>query len=269
MILLLAALISGQVWPAPAIINAPGINGAARFTQDASGVTIGPVAITGAYRAVETDAGVDTPDLHIKGLTATGLTRDGIRLRNAPNLLIEDFELRHSDTASSGSDLPEGIAVYAGGGIIRRGMVSGFKMIPGSGYINGDGIATEGGVDGLAIEDVVSSDNSDGGFDLKGRVSLDRVTSARNSRNYRFWHNITAGTITSIDPRSGHIWVGKGSVIHIAKLIVRSVTTAPILILDGGSITIDECDIQVPVGTPWSRTESSGNKLTMGTGCRL
>jgi hypothetical protein len=262
---------SGQNWQSRHVIDAPAQNGAVLLSGNVENATIGPATITRAYRAVETEKGAVLRDVRLTGLRGKDLDRDGIRLRVAENVTISDFDLAMRAEPQQGKNLPEGIAIYEGHNIvIRNGKVRGFRMVQVKDrYANGDGIATEGGVDGATIEDVVSSDNSDGGFDLKGRVSLDRVTSERNRRNFRFWHQATAGTITSIDPRGSHVWVGKGAVVRIDRLVARSTTSAPILTLDGGTVEIGSCDLQVPAGTLMTRVESSGNQLKLGPGCRL
>lgn len=266
-------LTTGGAWPSPVTvptIDAPNVNGAVVLSGKVSGAKIGPVIVTRAFRAVEQRDGAVT-GLVIDGLTATDLQRDGIRIRQADGLTIANFTLRFRAAPQSGRNLPEGIAIYAGKGIvIRNGVIDGFRMVTKAGaYTNGDGIATEPGVTDALIEDVTSSNNSDGGFDLKGTVRLDRLTAIGNKRNYRFWGNITAGTLTSQDPTGASIAITRGTVVVIDKLIVRQKTLAPILILDGGTLTIKACDIQAPAGTKLSKVESAGSVVTLGPGCTL
>ena len=262
---------SGQTWLSRRAIDAPGRNGAVLLSGMVENAIIGPATITRAYRAVETEKGAVLRKVEIKGLRGWDLERDGIRLRVAENVRISDFDLAMRLEPQQGRNLPEGIAIYEGRDIIiRNGKVSGFRMVGVEGrHTNGDGIATEGDVNGATIIDVVSSDNSDGGFDLKGKVAIDRVTARRNGRNFRFWHQATAGTITSIDPRGSHIWIGKGAVVRIDRLVARSSSSAPILTLDGGTVEIGSCDLRVPAGTQMTRVESSGNRVKLGPGCRL
>lgn len=271
--LLQAAFLSpGQTWPAPVppTIVATGVNGAARVRQDAADITIGPVVVRDAYRAVETDAGVDTPRITIRGLTATGLTRDGIRLRTASGALIEDFDLTHADAPSTGEHLPQGIAITAGTGItIRNGRVARFRMqlLAGT-YSNGDGIATEGGTSGT-ITDVLAQDNSDGGFDIKGNWTVDRLTAERNARDYRFWTEVAAGTITATGWTSGAVWVGKGARVRIEHLIATNATSAPLLIVAGSTdVEITRCTLSRPAGAPLVKSEGSNNRVVLGKGCR-
>lgn len=264
-------LTPGQTWPAPIppTITAPGVNGAARLRVDAPDVTIGPVVVRDAYRAVETDAGVDTPRIRIRGLTATGLTRDGIRLRAAPGAVIEDFDLQHADAPSTGTHLPQGMAISSGAGItIRNGRVAGFRMPtePGK-YTNGDGIATEGGTSGT-ITGVTASDNSDGGFDIKGEWRLDDLVAERNGRDYRLWNSVTAGTLIANGWSSAAVWVGKGARVRIDHLIASNDSAAPLLIVAGSTdVEILRCTLSRPARAALVKSEGSKNVVKLGFGC--
>lgn len=266
-------LYSQETWPrvrpGKAIV-APNVNGVVLLSGEVTNARIGPMAVVGAFRAVEQRDGV-VNNLIIDGLTASDLQRDGVRIRSANGLTISNFDLKFRAAPQTGRNLPEGIALYGGGNIvIRNGVVDGFRMSPRAGtYLNGDGIATERGVRDAVIEDVTSSNNGDGGFDLKGTLRLDRLTAIGNGRNFRFWNTIKAGTLTSIDPRGASIGLAKGAVVVIEKLVVRQKTAAPILVLDGATITILSCDIEAPPGTKMARVESSGNRVTLGEGCAL
>jgi len=269
--LILATIISGQAWPAPPVMDATGVNGAARITTDVQDVTIGPVVATGAYRAIETSVGADVTRLHVTGLTATGLQRDGIRLRRADDIIIERFDLRHTEARSTGSHLPEGIAITAGRNItIREGRVSGFRMVvvPGK-YTNGDGIATEGATSGR-IDRVIASDNSDGGFDIKGTWQLNALVAERNSRNFRFWNQVTAGTLTSRDGGTA-VWLGKGAVVTIERLVASSVKPSQVIALEGAThLTIKACDLSgMAKGSTLIKVNASGNQVSLGVGCTL
>jgi hypothetical protein len=232
---------------------------------------IGPWQISGWFRAVETREGTRIRNLTIQGVTATDLQRDGIRIRgDVDGVNIHDFKLQMRSEPQSSPNLPIGIAVQTGHGIaISDGDISGFQMIRVEGqYTNGDGIASERDVDGLTIKRVTSSDNSDGGFDLKSQNTvLDDLTAARNGRNYRFWGTVDAGTLTSIDPRGAHIWVHGGARVHIRKLIARSTTKAPLLNIDGPSeVIIDSCELNRVPGT---KLVVGGPAPKLGQGCTI
>lgn len=116
----------------------------------------------------------------------------------------------------------------------------------------------------------VSTDNSDGGFDLKVQVRLGNLVAERNRRNYRFWNDITASTLTSKDPAGSHIWLNaKGAQnIFIDRLIVSSSTTAPVLRIENDHpvlITLKECILKVPQRTLLQHGGKK-SKVTWGKG---
>ena len=272
---------SGMSWPpvSGATITAPGVNGAVRLVNSASDLTIGPATVIGAYRLLESGEGTKLSRARIVGLKGRDLQRDGIRLRKATEIEVSEFDLQMRAEPQTGKNLPEGIAIGAGSNItIRDGILSGFRMVEEIDlktkkhqYVNGDGIATEAAVDGLTITDVTSRDNSDAGFDLKGRhIRLDRLTAERNSRNFRFWHEVDAGTLTSIDGGTA-VWVGKGASVTVAKLIARSSKPAQVLALEGQTdVTIRSCDLSgMAPGSVLTKVNASGNKVVLGPGCKL
>jgi hypothetical protein len=167
--------------------------------------------------------------------------------------------------------LPEGIALLSGRNItIANGNVAGFRMVsrPGQ-YTNGDGIAAEWPVRNLQITNVEANDNSDAGFDLKSsQTRLDRLTASRNSRNYRFWGEASAGRLTSIDPRNAHVWVGKRGTVRIDHLVARSRNKVPLLRLEAGAkVEIGRCSLSVPPNTPVVAGGPAA-RLKLGPGCR-
>lgn len=288
--------------PAPAPTPAPAApqketfakdkNGAVRIKADVAGMVIENRWLSGAYRAVETDMlkdpvtgkyeiPVKTPNLVIRGVKIEEAFRDGIRLRHADGLLIENFEIRHGAHKNTGEDLPEGIAITrAHDFLIRNGVVSGFQMEPtydAAGkpkYINGDGIATEADVTGRIVN-VTSTDNSDGGFDLKGDVVVDNCTALRNSRGFRFWKldpkffpNKTerrAGTITT----DSTTWLSSGAEIVIDKLVVVGSGEIDLLTVEGGAkATIKAVDLSGFTGKVRSlvRANGSGNTINWPAG---
>ncbi|MFC5555977.1 hypothetical protein ACFPQ7_19065, partial [Methylobacterium iners] len=183
---------------------------------------VGPAFANGCYRAIESAPGANAERLTIRGLRGRDLLRDGIRLRGVRDVVIEDFDLQHSPVLSTGSHLPEGIAVggdgYSGGGLtIRRGVIRGFRMSsendPKTGkprYTNGDGIAIEGGIDGVTITDVLIEDSTDGGVDTKStNTRIDRVTVRNTNRAFRIWKDLQGGTLTAENFAGGAIWAGR------------------------------------------------------------
>lgn len=266
---------SGQVWTIPYIKLNGGV--AIRIKGTVDNANIGPVQIEGAKYGILAEQYATIRNLTISNLYATQLQREGIRLRGTVNqVAIRNFNLKMRAQQQVSPDLPTGIAIYEGSNIsISDGVISGFQMVavPGT-YTNGDGVATERPVDSLLIERVTSNDNSDAGFDLKSTNTMLYDTRAeRNKRNYRFWGTVTAGTITSVDPVTAgggaHVWAGNGADVKIAKLVVKSTTTAPVLLLEGAtSVTIGECVLDVPAGTVFLKG-GTGTVMNFGQGCSL
>ncbi len=263
----------GQTYSSSAPITAPDRNGVFVIKGAVSGLTIGPVAVAGAYRAIESADGSSASDLNIVGFTATDIQRDGIRLRNASSTTISDFRIAMRDTPQSGTNLPQGIALYAGDGItVRDGSVSGFRMdsVPGK-YPNGDGVAAERAVANLTIERVVSSNNSDAGFDLKSSGTvLNDLVAEDNHRGFRLWGSARAGTLTSNNSRSAAFWFGQGASVTIDHVNVTSHTSAPVFMIEGASsVIVNSCTLNVPEGTKLVMGAGSAAQVTLGTGCEV
>jgi hypothetical protein len=291
-------MVSGQKWPQtadaasgngarPVLVDAPGVNGAVLFTGTVDGASIGPVMITNAYRAIETSRkSMAVRNVIIDGLVADNLQREGIRLKGAAeNITVRNFALTHAAKSNTPPDLPEGIHVESGRNIlIENGRISGFQMISGPDlYWNGDGIATEGHVDGITIRNVSADNNTDAGFDLKSfHTQMDNVEAGGNKRNFRIWNGLTAGTMTigNIVKRGGTssasgMWI-KGNrsvpVVTIDKLIVRMTTPGIIIQIEDGPVDlkIAACDIQAPAGSVMLKTEkAAGMKIALGSSCEV
>lgn len=234
--------------------------------------TIGPMHIVSVFRAIDSGKQSRLRNVTINGVDATALERDGIRIRgDAEGVRIQNFRLQMRSMPQTSPNLPIGIAVQSGRDIvITDGTVSGFRMMEVQGkYNNGDGIASERAVDGLTIARVRSTDNSDGGFDLKSHdTRLDDLTSERNGRNYRLWGTVEAGTISSVDPRDAHVWVAKGAVVHIRNLVAHSSTRAPLIKIEGpAEVTVDHCTLSLPPGNKIVGGKAEGAQVRLGRGC--
>lgn len=264
---------SGETWKSAETIDAPGVDGVLFLAGNINGVQIGPAKITRAYRAIESaQTNANLSDIRIENFVATDLERDGIRLRgNVDRIVIRNFVLSMRDQPQQASHLPEGIALMSGRNIdISDGKITGFRLAAVQDkYPNGDGIAAERGVSGLRIERVEANDNADGGFDLKSSdTHLDHLSASRNFRNYRFWGDIQAGTLASVDPTNAHIWAGPGASVRIQLLVARSVTTAPLVSVEKArEIEIDRCDLQIPATAPILAGDVTGVRVTLGPGC--
>ena len=265
---------SGQSWPgaaAPVAQASPTTNGVVRILGPAEGVTIGPASVVGPYRAVETGKGAVLSRSRITGLTARDLQRDGIRLRDATDVEISRFDLAMRAEPQTGRNLPEGIAIYAGSGItIRDGTVSGFRMATVEGrYTNGDGIATEKASSGTILR-VVSRNNTDGGFDLKGAWTIDVLTAEGNGKSFRFWNRIKAGTLTSVDGGTA-VHLARGADVTIERLVVRSSRPSTVIAVEGWvTLRVLACDLSgVASGSQLVRYNERGNTISLGSTCRL
>jgi hypothetical protein len=267
---------SGTAYPPePPALVAPGVNGALIFKQNADGFRIGPVSVAQAYRAVETVLGTTISNGAIAGLTAQDLQRDGIRLRNAVNVTISDFDLKMRAAPQTGTHLPEGIAISAGQNItIRNGKVGGFRMASVAGkYTNGDGIATEGDVDGLLIENVTAYNNSDAGFDIKGRnVILRDLTAIDNNRAFRIWSpSAQATTLTAENFTGAGLWVGNNGSIIVDRFVARSRTPSAVFRWESGAtIVVGSCDLTgMAPGSRLTQPDGRAVRIELGPGCKL
>lgn len=264
----------GQTYSSSApITTPPDRNGVFVIKGTVSDLTIGPVAVAGPYRAIESATDSIANNLNVTGFTASDIQRDGIRLRNANNTMISDFRITMRETPQSGTNLPQGIALYAGDGIaVRDGNVSGFRMdsVPGK-YPNGDGVAAERAVTNLTIERVTSSNNSDAGFDLKSSGTvLNDLVAEDNHRGFRLWGSARAGTLTSNNSRSAAFWFGQGASVTIEHVNVTSHTSAPVFMIEGASsVIVNSCTLNVPAGTKLVVGADSAAQVTLGSGCEV
>jgi len=224
-----------------------------------------------SYRYV--DAKDEATGLRIDGFTLK-YGRAGIRLQgNAHDIVIRNGAMT-TKGITSGSDLPVGIDI---GGTVHDVLIegvtaTGHRMIyvPKK-YTNGDGFSQEAQVYRVTYRRDVSIDNSDGGFDLKGQARLEDLVAERNGRNYRFWNDITATTLTSRNPSGAHVWLNAkaAQAVVIDRLVVSSTTTAPVLRIENAhpvSVTVKECVLAVPAGTllQWGGKSA---KVTWGKNC--
>jgi hypothetical protein len=271
---------TATAFPATPTIHAATLNGVFRLSKNASNVAIGPVWVDGPYRAVESAPNVRTTGLTIRGLKATNLQRDAIRILGASNVLIERFDVSMRAAPQTGSNLPEGIAI--GGNnctpihnvTIRDGKINGFRMASVEGkYTNGDGIASEGCVDGLTIERVTSSNNSDGAFDLKGtRIVLRDLVAVNSNRAFRIWgKGVVATTLTADQFRGAGIWLGKDASITVDHFIGRSAKPGIVFRWESGaSLTVKSCDLTgMAPGSTLQKSDGAAAKVLLGRGCKL
>lgn len=182
------------------------------------------------------------------------------------------------------SAYPAGIFAKAGTNLlVERTAIRGWVTIADGTYRQGDCFLAEWGFVGIVLRDVVLSGCTDGGYDGKARnVLLDRVTSSGNKISYRFWYNtVHATSIESVNPTEAHIQLnprkdgkyGMGPAGIVADKI-SFLSTGKQALFDAGKgaiITVKECFIDVPAGTPFIKYREGGKAsnvtLTLGKNC--
>ena len=243
-------------------------NGLARVAEPVDGLTIEDLNVDGVYRVLENTAARGGPDATLTGLRMRNVTATNV-LRGVARLRYDSHDGEIVDVKGTGTvnndGIPCGIAFdgTAHDFTLERCVMRGFQMeLAADRYWNGDGFSSELGNYGLRFLRCEAYDNSDGGFDLKSTGTfLDGCVSGGNKRNYRFWSTMEAHVITSLTPvlrggsgNAGHVYVDGAHqpVVTIGKLIVRSDTDAPVLLIHapGATVVIASHDIQVPKGTP-------------------
>jgi len=234
------------------LITTPALAGPARPLKP--GTVITKAKNLTSYRYI--DALTEASGLRMDGFQLR-YDRAGIRLRgDAHDIVIRNGSMA-TKRETTGSDLPVGIdlAGTVHDVLIEGVTASGHRMQPVlKKYTNGDGFSQEAGVYRVTYRRDVSTNNSDGGFDLKGQARLEDLIAERNGRNYRFWNDITATTLTSKDPSGAHVWLNAKvpQNVTIDRLVVLSTTIAPVLRIENAfpvSVTIKECVFAVPRGT--------------------
>ena len=196
-------------------------NGIFRIAQPISNLTIKNIRATNFTRLVENYKSGSVSNASVNGLTlknieAIGYTRGVIRLKySSKNITIKNL-LGDSDKQLDSESFPMGIAIddYASNITIENSLLKNHRQVrsKSSLYFNGDGIATESKVSNVKIIDTVSTNNSDGGFDLKStQTTLLRTLASNNKRNYRFWNPAEAIDITSLSPKKHG---GSGNKVH-------------------------------------------------------
>jgi serralysin len=221
-----------------------------RVSGDIAGLTIERVEVDNVRRFFENYAssGTATIDgLTIRDVDVTGFSRNAIRLQyDTHNVLIEN--VRGDMAGQVGDDLPAGIHLdgTVHDVVIRDTVMANVQSV-GSGYLNGDGFATERGVYGVRFENTTAQGNSDGGYDLKSTDTvLDGVVSAENARNYRFWGEATMTGSVGLNPtwRGGsaeqnQIWVAAGARVSIADSAFTDAGSRTKVISSLGWLTLD------------------------------
>ena len=164
-------------------------------------------------------------NLVIRGIKVSGFSKGVIRLRyDTQNVMIDNV---HGDSLQTdGANFAMGI--HLGGTVhdvvIQNSSMGNIKDSVGGRYWNGDGFATERDAYNIIIENSCSYNNTDSGFDIKSRnTKLENVTAESNTRNFRFWSDITVTNLTGTNPRyhggssrfPANVWLGENVTVTI------------------------------------------------------
>jgi len=300
----------GVPCPAPVVasaIAAPVITTAckdlganAQWTYASKGGTYGNVCLTRAMDAVPLDGALAEPrvfqDITLASsrhfITQKGTAwkafanvtaqrfdvtawKRGIFIRGGSHdWLIQDFRITGSKVNTSPGDIPVGIGMGGATNIvIRRGEISGFKtvLLSTSAYANADCLSAERR-DSFVASDLYLHDCTDGGIDTKATTVLDRIRVANIGHySYRFWADVTAGTLTSENPGGAHIQLASATARVKIKMLI-AIGPKALVHVDtkgiGGEIDIEACDLTGWTGTAPLSGFFSRAKVTLGKSCR-
>jgi hypothetical protein len=273
---------SGESWPAdrsPRAVEVSGPKPVIMLSGQVSDARIGPVQITGAYRAIETARDADVKNLTVDGLRGSVL-RECFRIRGTAIVVRNTICTQYGGARTRLGDLPEGLHVESGSDIlVENSRFDGFQYVKEPlKYWNGDGIAAERPVQGLVIRNVTANNNTDAGFDIKPPVRMDEVSAEGNCRNYRFWADAQVGTLTvgatvhrgGTSPCAG-IWImgndDQPARVEIARLRVPAFGDSPLLVAEHGRavIRIAACDLRTRA--PLMAYVEDPHDLSLGAGC--
>ncbi|SEN50999.1 hypothetical protein SAMN05192583_2927 [Sphingomonas gellani] len=242
-------------------------------------LTLRDIQADGASFILRNFEGSDaTPRVTIARVTSLNAGPGGFYFRGSSSGTITDVRIEATRPNTQSSKVPAGIGLAGknandngGPWTISRFYIRGMQST--GDIFNGDGIATEKGYHDVTITDGYSGWNRDAGYDIKSvRTTLNRVAAEGNRRNFKVWGDSDWGTITSIDPcqpgrgECAHVQVQGSTRLHIGRLIARSGNATPLFQTEGGipTITVDACDLKLPVGTPLLKGKAV---LHLGPGC--
>ena len=273
MLMLALVMLTGPVHAASSVVPKPD----ARI-----GSAEKPYASEGAYKWYDTAKG-DGSGTVMDHVTVTA-TQRGVNIEKPiTGLTIRDSQFIGQKPMAN-SQFPAGIFAKQGTNLlVERTSIRDWKTIADKNYRQGDCFLAEWGFIGIVLRDVTLSGCTDGGYDGKARdVLLDRVTSAENKINYRFWYApVKATSIVSINPTEAHIQLntradgayGMGpSGITADKITFISKGKQPLFWAGPGSIIAPkECVIDVAPGTLFVKFRDGGKAsnvtITLGKNC--
>lgn len=250
----------------------------------AAGVTPKPGKVVegrtnvGAYKFMDSRRG-DCSDCRFRDLVLHVDRYGFVFSRGVRDVVIDrvKVDLRFPTT---GSNLPAGVVVtdsdnFPDNITIRNSEFSGFRMVPEKDkYMQGDGVDCDNRKTRLFLEGSYAHDNGDGGFDTKCITDMRDLRSERNNYNYRLWGKVTAGTITSRNPKKAHIQTTGGTAAVIDLLIAEGDTGQEVIMVNkasAGGIEIKACRFNFSrptkvIGGPAKFVEATPIKL--GPTCR-
>jgi hypothetical protein len=241
-----------------------------------------PYTSDGAYKWWDTAKG-DGSDTVMDHVTVTAVQRAVNIEKPIDNLRIIDSEFI-GKAPQKNTLYPAGIFAKQGTNLlVENTIIRDWKTIADDTYRQGDCFLAEWGFVGITLRNVTLSGCTDGGYDGKARdVVLDRVVSAENKINYRFWYApVTATSIVSINPTEAHIQLntradgayGMGPAsITADKITFISKGKQPLFWAGPGSIIAPkECAIDVAPGTLFVKFRDGGKAsnvtISLGKNC--
>lgn len=209
------------------------VNTAFHVTGAISNLTIDGATASNVNRFLDDYATAGQSNATISGLqisdvTVTGFAKGVIRLQYDTHDVVLDG-VNGDSQFTDGANFAIGVSL---GGTVHDVVVRNSSMgnvrDTTNVYYNGDGFATEAGAYDILFENVRAYNNTDAGFDIKSSsTTLVDTVSEGNTRNYRFWSDVTATGISSIEPayhggtgQASNFWIAGGNVVTLTDAII-------------------------------------------------
>jgi hypothetical protein len=168
---------------------------AVQITGTCDNVAFEDIALDNVRRGIWLKSGATLANSKIIGIVGKGTSKTFIKLEGTYSAIeIGDFEL--DGDGQSGDNFALGIHLDGTGDDVwvHDGKTGNYRIGLNdpdyTDYWNCDGLAAEGTVTKLRVDNVESWGNTDGGFDIKAPDAvLTNCISRENKRNYRLWHS--------------------------------------------------------------------------------
>jgi hypothetical protein len=168
---------------------------AVQITGTCDNVAFEDIALDNVRRGIWLKCGATLTNSKIIGIVGKGTSKTFIKLEGTYSAIeIGDFEL--DGDGQSGDNFALGIHLDGTGDDVwvHDGKTGNYRIGLNdpdyTDYWNCDGLAAEGTVTKLRVDNVESWGNTDGGFDIKAPDAvLTNCISRENKRNYRLWHS--------------------------------------------------------------------------------